>query len=157
MKSSEKNIQNLDSAFDNLFKDFENDYETEAKVLASKMLSGISAIADKRDLKRKNLAELIGTSASYLTQLYRGSKLLNFITLAKLKKKLDLNIEIKITENSYNETNADFNYKNLKKEISVGEKKTNWEIFKNLNPNNGDAFIGGEKNSIKIIKTQLTA
>ena len=157
MKSSEKNIQNLDSAFDNLFKDFENDYETEAKVLASKMLSEIGAIADKKDLKRKNLAELIGTSASYLTQLYRGSKLLNFITLAKLKKKLDLNIEIKITENSYNETNVDFNFKNLKKEGSVGEKKTNWEILRNLNPNNGEAFLGGEKSSMKIIKKQLTA
>ena len=86
MKSSEKNIQNLESSFDSLFDNYENDYENEAKILASKVLSEISEITDRKDLKRNNVADLIGTSASYLTQLYRGNKLLDFITLAKLKK-----------------------------------------------------------------------
>lgn len=157
MKSSEKNIQNLDSAFESLFENFENDYENEAKILASKILSEISEIADRKDLKRKNIADLIGTSASYLTQLYRGNKILNLITLAKLKNKLDLNIEIKITENFYDDLNSDFNYKNIKKKVLIGNKKTNWEIFKNLIPDNNDAFTGGEKNSMKVIKQRLIA
>jgi len=157
MKSSEKNIQNLETSFDSLFDNYENDYENEAKILASKVLSEISEITKRKDLKRNNVADLIGTSASYLTQLYRGNKLLNFITLAKLKKKLDLNIEIRITENFYNESNTAFNYKNLKKEGSVVHKKTNWKIFKNINSENGNAFTGGQNKSMNVIKKQLTA
>ena len=44
MKSSEKNIQNLDLAFDSLFDNHEVDYDIEAKVLASKVLSEISTL-----------------------------------------------------------------------------------------------------------------
>ena len=118
MKSSEKNIQNLDLAFDSLFDNQEIDYEVEAKVLASKVLSEISTITDKKELNRKSVAKLIGTSASYLTQLYRGSKLLNFITLAKLKDKLDLDFEIKIKEKEYSNSDISFNYGNFTREIS---------------------------------------
>ena len=97
MRSSEKNNQNLDLAFEELFGQ-EIDYETEARVLASRILSEISIITEKRDLTRKNVAELMGTSASYITQLYRGTKLLNLITLVKLKDKLNLDIEVTFKE-----------------------------------------------------------
>lgn len=54
MKSSEKNIQNLDLAFDNLFDNHKVDYDIEAKILASKVLSEISIITDKKNLNRKS-------------------------------------------------------------------------------------------------------
>lgn len=157
MKSLEKNIQNLDAAFDHLFEDFEMDYDIEARVLASKVLSEISEITEKNKLSRKKVAELIGTSASYLTQLYRGNKLLNFVTLAKLKDKLNLNIEIKIKENIYKDKVVDFNYQNLGKEINQGLKNTSWQVFKNLNTDGLDPFAGEVKSSMKLIKQQLTA
>ena len=157
MKSSEKNIENLDSAFESLFKNFENDYENEAKIIASKILSGISEIADKKDLKRKNIADLIGTSASYLTQLYRGNKILNLVTLAKLKDKLNLNIEIKITENNYENLNNDYYYHNLTKKVNIEGRNIDWIILKNLISEDSETFSGGHKKSIKIIKEQLTA
>ncbi|MGJ8735449.1 hypothetical protein [Zobellia laminariae] len=157
MKSSEKNIQNLETAFDSIFDNQEIDYDIEAKVIASKLLSEISEITDKNNLNRKMIAELIGTSASYLTQLYRGNKLLNFVTLAKLKDKLNLSVEIKIKENGYDNLDTDFNYQNLTTDIEYGVKNTSWSIFKNLNPDNQEAFTGGQKTSLKIIKQQLTA
>lgn len=157
MKSSEKNIENLDAAFESLFENFENDYENEAKIIASKILSGISEIADKNDLKRKNIADLIGTSASYLTQLYRGSKILNLVTLAKLKDKLNLNIEIKITENNYENLNNDYNYQNLTKKVNVEGKNRDWIILKNLISEDSETFTSGNKKSMRIIKQQLTA
>ena len=153
MKSSEKNIKNLDSAFENLFESYENDYENEAKIIASKILSGISVIADKKDLKRKNIADLIGTSASYLTQLYRGNKILNLVTLAKLKNKLDFNIEIKITENNYENLNSDYYFKKL----NIERNKTDWIVFKNITSEDSEPFTNGNNNSMKIIKQQLTA
>ncbi|MBA6313868.1 helix-turn-helix domain-containing protein [Cellulophaga baltica] len=157
MKSSENNIQNLDLAFDSLFNEKEVDYDIEAKVIASKLLSEIAEIADKNNMNRKTIAELIGTSASYLTQLYRGNKLLNFVTLAKLKDKLNLNIEIKISENNYDNSDSDFNYQNLRTTINNSDKRTNWSIFKNLKPDSEEVFTGGPKSSMKIIKQQLTA
>lgn len=157
MKSSEKNIQNLDLAFDSLFDNQEIDYEVEAKVLASKVLSEISTITDKKELNRKSVAKLIGTSASYLTQLYRGSKLLNFITLAKLKDKLDLDFEIKIKEKEYSNSDISFNYGNFTREISQDSKKFSWSIYPKLKSESNEAWTDEVKKSTRVIKKQLIA
>lgn len=157
MKLSEKNIQNLDLAFDSLFDNQEVDYDTAAKVLASKVLSEISVITDKNKINRKNVAELIGTSASYLTQLYRGTKLLNFTTLAKLQDKLDLDFEIRIKQNEYINSDIDFNYCNYTKEVKHGSKELSWSIYTNLTSENKDSWSKEVKKSTKIIKEQLTA
>jgi hypothetical protein len=157
MKSSEKNIKNLDLAFDSLFDSFENDYENDAKVIASKILSDISVITDKKDLNRKDVAALIGTSASYMTQLYRGSKILNFITLAKLKNKLNLKIEVKITENDYDESCDSFNYQNIVKEVNEGSVPKKWVVLKNRRYASDDDFSGSIGKPLKLIKQQLTA
>ena len=157
MKSSEKNIQNLDSAFDNLFDNNEIDYDTEAKVLASRVLSEISTVIDKKELNRKSVAELIGTSASYLTQLYRGTKLLNFVTLAKLKDKLNVDIEIRVKEKEYNNSEIDFNYGNFTKEIKNGSKEFRWSIYTNLKSENKNTWTDEVEKSMKVIKKQLTA
>ncbi|WP_108423006.1 helix-turn-helix domain-containing protein [Flagellimonas amoyensis] len=154
MKSSEKNIQNLDSAFDSLFDNHEVDYDIEAKVLASKILSEISIITTQKKIKRKALAELIGTSASYLTQLYRGTKLLNFTTLAKLKDKLDLDIEIKIKENNYDSLQSDSYYSSLTKEISHGAVKTKWFIYSKVNKTNQETFTDIEVTKPSSVKNK---
>lgn len=157
MKSPEKNIQNLDLAFDSLFDNHKVDYDIEAKVLASKVLSEISTITDNKNLNRKSVAELIGTSASYLTQLYRGTKLLNFITLAKLKDKLDLDFEIKVKEKEYGNSEISFNYGNYTREISNGSKDFNWSIYTKLKSENKETWTDEVKKSTKVIKKQLTA
>lgn len=157
MKSLEKNIQDVNLSFDSLFNNLEDDYENEAKVIASKILSGISEVADKKDLNRKNVADLIGTSASYLTQLYRGNKILNLITLAKLKNKLNLNIDIKITSKDYDESTEIFNYTNCSKEVNIGGLKRNWLVLNNISTDDKEAFLGGNKKSMNIVKQQLTA
>lgn len=91
MKNSE-----IQTAFDDLFT-FENkddQYEVDAKLLMAKFLSELQPIIDEKQLKRKELAEMIGTSASYLTQLYRGNKLINLLTLAKLQSALGVSFQI---------------------------------------------------------------
>ena len=157
MKSSEKNIQNLDLAFDSLFDNHEVDYDIEAKVLASKVLSEISTITDKKKLNRKSVAKLIGTSASYLTQLYRGTKLLNFITLAKLKDKLDLEFEIKVKDREYGNSEINFNYGIYTREISQSSKGFSWSIYTKLKSENKETWTDEVKKSTRVIKKQLTA
>jgi transcriptional regulator with XRE-family HTH domain len=62
----------------------------------AKFLDRIQEIADQKGLKKKDLAQKIGTSASYITQLYRGHKLLNLMTLAKFQRALDIEFEVSI-------------------------------------------------------------
>jgi transcriptional regulator with XRE-family HTH domain len=43
---------------------------------------------------RKQLAAQLGTSASYITQLFRGDKLVNMTMLAKIQKVLGIRFEV---------------------------------------------------------------
>lgn len=114
---------------DNFFEDIlntEEDFELSARILTAGILNDIKDISDSKNLTRKMLAEKIGTSASYLTQLYRGNKLLNFITLAKLKKALDIQIEIRVQSN-YVQSDTD-KIDNIIKTIKC-HNGANWAII----------------------------
>jgi len=95
---STKSLKEIQNEFDNIF-NFENNedkWEVEAKVIASKFLSIIQKEIDKNNGNRKELAEAIGTSASYITQLFRGNKFPNFLTLAKIKDVLNIEFNISL-------------------------------------------------------------
>lgn len=99
MKSSNKKLKEIEKSFETFFS-FDNEkdqVEMDAKFLMAQFLSEIQEVVDDRGLKRNELAESIGTSASYLTQLFRGHKLINLITLAKLQKALDIKFDIKLS------------------------------------------------------------
>ena len=64
--------------------------EVDSLLLMSGFLSEIEAAMVKKKITRKLLAQLIGTSPSYLTQVFRGDKPLNFMTLAKMQKALNV-------------------------------------------------------------------
>jgi len=57
-------------------------------------LSEAQKAMDCKDWTRKKLASEIGTSASYLTQLFRGDRLLNLKTIAKIESALDIRYSI---------------------------------------------------------------
>jgi transcriptional regulator with XRE-family HTH domain len=76
------------------FEDINEEDRHNATMIMFKFLSGIEDVS-KDKLSRKKLAELIGTSPSYITQLFRGDKLLNLLTIAKFERVL--NIEFVIT------------------------------------------------------------
>lgn len=98
MKSSNKLMKDIENSFNELF-EFENKNdlaEVNAHVLASKFLSEILDASEKNNLNRKQLADKIGTSASYLTQLFRGNKLINLTTIAKLGNELNIEFDISI-------------------------------------------------------------
>lgn len=97
-KLSNKELQKIKKEFDDIFT-FENEQdqiEVDAHTLMSKFLSEVQEVADKKGINRKELAVEIGTSASYLTQLFRGHKLMNLLTAAKLQRALDFKFDITI-------------------------------------------------------------
>lgn len=69
--------------------------ERESLILQANFLSEIERLYKNEGLNRKELATKINTSPSYLTQVFRGDKPLNFLTLAKIKRALNLQFEVK--------------------------------------------------------------
>lgn len=81
--------------FQKLFnKNDEEKIEHRAQMLSYIFLSEVEKSLDQIGWTRKQLAEEIGISASYLTQLFRGNRLLNFKTIAKMERALELKFDI---------------------------------------------------------------
>jgi ribosome-binding protein aMBF1 (putative translation factor) len=72
----------------------EEQFEHDAQLLVSQFLSSIdSAMADK-EISKKELAEKIGTSPSFITQLFMGDRKPNWVMLAKMQKELGLSFKV---------------------------------------------------------------
>ncbi len=73
----------------------DDDQQHFARMLMYRFLSEVERITDERNILRKDLAAMIGVSPSYITQLYRGSKPLNFDTLSKIETALGFRFEVR--------------------------------------------------------------
>ena len=109
MNMKSLNPQEIKEAFDQIFNSFteKEKNENDAKLIMFRFLSIIEEKCEALCINRKQLAEKVGTSASYITQLYRGDKLVNMLTLAKFQKVLDLKFEI-VEKKSYEEKVKDY-------------------------------------------------
>lgn len=65
-------------------KTLEEEVEFETSMLAMAFLSDIEKEVELKGIKRKELAEMVGTSASYITQIFRGNKTPNLKILTAL-------------------------------------------------------------------------
>lgn len=85
------NAEQIRQEFQKLFEMTpEEQIEHRSQMLSYIFLSEVEKALEKRGWTHKQLADEIGTSASYLTQLFRGNRLLNFKTIAKIEMALDL-------------------------------------------------------------------
>lgn len=73
----------------------EDELEHKAQMLSYRFLSEVEKECDKRKISRAELAEMVGTSRSYITQLFRGSKRVNMGVLAKFEYALNITFNIK--------------------------------------------------------------
>jgi len=99
----------IQDTFDQLFDQLseKDKLENDANLLMFRFLSIIQDKCEALGLNRKQLAQKVGTSPSYITQLYQGDKLVNMITLAKFQKALEIDFEI-IEKKSYEEKVKDY-------------------------------------------------
>ena len=106
MKNSE-----IQETFDNLFDQLSDQdrLENDANLLMFRFLSIIEDKCEVLGLNRKQLAQRVGISPSYISQLYQGDKLVNMITLAKFQKVLDLEFEI-VEKKSYEEKVKEYSH-----------------------------------------------
>jgi ribosome-binding protein aMBF1 (putative translation factor) len=70
----------------------------ETRLLMYRFLSEVEKISKERGISRKELAQMIGTSPSFITQLFQGTKTVNLTTLAKFQKALNFTFRIEAIE-----------------------------------------------------------
>lgn len=70
----------------------EEKFKQRAKIIMMMILR--ESEKDMGDLSKKELAEKLGTSASYITQLYKGDKILNLELMAKIEEAFGIEFTI---------------------------------------------------------------
>lgn len=103
-----KDKYKVSSEFEDIFSfnSEEEELEHDAQMLTFKFLEELerSQISDSK-FKKKELANALDKSPSFISQLYSGEKLMNFNLLARIQKVYNISFEIKAKRNSvdYNE------------------------------------------------------
>src|SRR5690606_9642448 len=77
------------------FKDEKAEEKHEAAMVSLGLVSEIYKVMDGLGLNKKEFAEKIGKSPSYVTQLFNGTKLINCPTLALIQRKLGVQFQTK--------------------------------------------------------------
>jgi ribosome-binding protein aMBF1 (putative translation factor) len=123
MSTNLKSKEDVQQAFNSLFthEDKKDEVKHRAHMLMFRFLSEVERVAEERKLKKKDIAKMIGTSPSYVTQLFRGDKLINMETLAKFEKELDIKFEIRIRQKDQSKEHKikSAQRKNSKKQESI--------------------------------------
>ncbi len=76
------------------YKNEVNSDREDAELLSFRFISEIDKCMEAGDISKKDLAQGIGTSASYVTQLFKGDKLLNMEILSKIERALEITFKI---------------------------------------------------------------
>lgn len=117
LNSSEK----IRREFQQLFKkSLEEQIEHRAQMLSYIFLSEAQKAMDRIGWTQKRLADEIGTSASYLTQLMRGDRLLNLKTIAKIEDALHIRFILNAIEMNEKEFQSP-----IKKDLDLDQTQVN--------------------------------
>jgi len=94
--NSELNESDIKLKFEEIFsfKNNEEVIEFREAALHLRIIDELIAVLETRNWNQAKLANELGTSKSYITQLFNGNKLINLKLLAKLEK--ILNIEFRV-------------------------------------------------------------
>jgi transcriptional regulator with XRE-family HTH domain len=93
------------------FKNKEEELEHKAQMISYRILSEVEKVCEVKRINKKELAQKVGSSPSYITQLFRGGKHVNMDMMARFEDALDLCFEIKAR--SITESHSDFLFNQL--------------------------------------------
>ena len=129
-----KDKYDISNEFDDIFSfsNEEEELEHDAQILMYKFLDEIEKChSNGPKLKKKDIAKSLGKSASFISQLYSGDKLLSFPLLAKIQKVFNISFEIKakVLSNDYNQNSPNLNLNSF-----YNEPEGFW-VWKNKKPN----------------------
>lgn len=78
------------------FKSKEDELEHNSIMISFAFLSEVEKICEERGISRTELASKLETSKSYITQLFRGTKIINAKMLAKIQYTLNIKFKIEV-------------------------------------------------------------
>lgn len=112
---SPKNLKDpkaVKAAFARVLNDFTGEelLEMEALAIGHAYLSEAQRIMDERDMLRKDLAEKMKVSASFLTQLFRGDRPVSDYHKAQLQRVLGVRFEVQALDTEGRIASGEFNY-----------------------------------------------
>ena len=121
MNTKLKNII-INPEFESLltFKNEDEKIEHDAQMISYRILSEVEKLCDDNKIKKKDLAEKVGTSKSYITQLFNGTKSVNTYIMAKFENALDITFEIRTKLNK--ETYDEFLSKQINTEVFLNKR-----------------------------------
>lgn len=143
--------ESLKEEFDNLLKmeSIEEELDFRADLLAMQFLGLVDEKMERNNISKKALAERIGTSASFITQLFRGDKKPNWKLLARMSDALDINFKIitdDLIDEKVGEAIMDYHRKwtHTQKYLRLRNQKSNPNLVMAVEPTGEDeyAFAG---------------
>ena len=102
------NKPDVSEEYQNLFafKNKEEEIEHKAQMISYRILSEVEKVCEEKKINKKELATMVGSSPSYITQLFRGVKHVNMDVMARFEDALELCFEIRSWYNT--ESHSDF-------------------------------------------------
>jgi transcriptional regulator with XRE-family HTH domain len=76
------------------FKDGSEKLEFEASKIHLDFIEELSKMMEEQSMSKSELAEKIGTSKSYITQLFSGDKMVNLVFIAKIQRIFNVKFNI---------------------------------------------------------------
>lgn len=124
-----RNPADIQAAFDDLFDSFtdEEQLEQEGRLIGFTFLSEVERVMDERGMNRKDLAEKMNTSASFITQLFTGDKPLSDKHKAMLQRALGIRFTIKAMDEAAYQQEPEFIFPEVK-------DKDGWWTFHKFTP-----------------------
>ncbi|HVU96905.1 MAG TPA: helix-turn-helix transcriptional regulator [Puia sp.] len=72
------------------FSDTGEKLEHRAQMISFRILSEVEKVCEEQNIKMKDLAKMVNTSPSYITQLFRGNKQINTAFMARFEEAMNM-------------------------------------------------------------------
>ena len=105
--NTKSNKMKINPAYESLFSfgSKKEKIEHKAQMISFRILSEVEKICDEKKINKRVLSKLVGTSPSYITQLFRGTKQVNTEIMAKFEEALNISFQIDANPNETMLTN----------------------------------------------------
>jgi transcriptional regulator with XRE-family HTH domain len=115
------------------FKSEREKEKLEEELLNLKFITAIEEIMEQKDVSKTNIADILKSSRSYVSQLFSGNKMINIKTLTKIQKGLNISFKIYAIDNKKLEfqiINCDLNKRATIDDYPNPAKETQYVISK---------------------------
>ena len=131
MNSKNKSLEKLNRMLE--FKSEREKERLEEELLNLKFITAIEEIMEQKEINKTDVAEILKSSRSYVSQLFSGNKMINIKTLTKIQKGLNISFKIYAIDNKKFEfqiVNCELNKRATINDFPNPEKETQYVLGK---------------------------